>query len=168
MAAMVAVLVPLGLWMTGLDYYDPWYRRGPDLHRALGVLLGLLLAIRLGWGWANVRPVPLASARWELSASRAAHVLLYVLTLLLVVSGYLTSTADGRAVDVFGWFEVPATLYGIEGQADIAGDVHFVVAMGLLALVAVHVLAAFRHHLVLRDDTLRRMCRPGRSQGDAG
>ena len=165
MAAMIAVLLPLGLWMTGLDYYDPWYTRAPDLHRALGVLLGLLLAIRLAWGWANVKPVPLASKRWEVTATHASHVLLYLLTLLVVISGYLISTADGRAVDVFGWFEVPATLYGIDGQADIAGDVHFVLAMMLLALVTVHVLAALRHHLALRDDTLRRMCRPGRPGG---
>ena len=31
-ALLVAILLPLGLWMTGLDYYDPWYRKAPDLH----------------------------------------------------------------------------------------------------------------------------------------
>ena len=66
----------------------------------------------------------------------SAHFLLYVLPLALVISGYLISTADGRSVEVFGWFEVPATLHGLEGQEDIAGDVHFALAMALLAVVA--------------------------------
>ena len=30
-ALLVIGLIPLGLWMTGLDYYHPWYRQGPDL-----------------------------------------------------------------------------------------------------------------------------------------
>jgi len=165
MAAMIAVLLPLGLWMTDLDYYHPWYTRAPDLHRALGVCLAALLILRIASRVTQVQPLPLAASAWERRAAGVVHGLLYVLPALLVISGYLMSTADGRPVDVFGWFEVPATLDGIDGQADIAGDIHFVLAMVLLALVAVHVLAALRHHLALRDDTLRRMCRPGRPQG---
>jgi cytochrome b561 len=153
----VAVLIPLGLWMTSLDYYDPWYRRAPDIHRALGVLLGLLLLARLLARWLQPRPRPLSDQALEHRLAQAAHGLLYLLPLLIVLSGYLLSTADGRAVDVFGWFSVPATVQGIDGQADLAGDIHFVLAMVLLAVVALHAAAAFRHHWLLRDDTLRRM-----------
>jgi len=160
MAAMIAVLLPLGLWMTGLDYYDPWYRKGPDLHRAIGVLLGLLLALRLISRLTQIKPRALTRPGWESRVAGAAHFLLYALPLAMVISGYLISTADGRPVEVFGWFELPATLYGIEGQEDIAGDIHFVLAMLLLGVVALHVLAALRHHLVLKDPTLRRMLAP--------
>lgn len=163
MVGMIGVLLPLGLWMTGLDYYDPWYRKAPDLHRALGVVLGLLLIVRLGARIAQTRPRALARSPLERRLANAVHGLLYLLPALLVISGYLISTADGRAVDVFGWFEIPATLHGIEGQADIAGEIHFALAMLLLALVAAHAGAALRHHLVHRDDTLRRMLRPGRT-----
>ena len=156
-ALLVAVLLPLGLWMTGLDYYDPWYKKAPDLHRAIGVVLALLLTLRMGWRLAQVQPRSLARSTWERRAAMAAHRLLYLLPLLLVVSGYLISTADGRSIDVFGWFEVPATLQGIQGQEDIAGDVHFALAMLLLAVIMLHVMAALRHHLVHKDDTLRRM-----------
>ena len=158
--AMIAFLLPLGLWMTGLDYYDPWYRKGPDLHRSIGVLLGLIMLVRIAWRLGNPRPAPLSPPGRELKLAHAAHLLLYLLPLLLIVSGYLISTADGRAVDVFGLFEVPATLQGIEGQEDIAGDVHFILAMILLTVVALHAGAALRHHFILKDDTLRRMCKP--------
>lgn len=160
MAAMIAMLLPLGLWMTGLDYYDPWYRRAPDLHRAIGVLFGLLLLLRLLLRARRAPPAPLTRSPWERSGARLGHTLLYLVPLGLVISGYLISTADGRPVDVFGWFALPATLYGIDGQADIAGDIHFALAMILLALVAIHAGAAIRHHFVLGDDTLRRMLRP--------
>ncbi len=160
-AAMIAVLLPLGLWMTGLDYYDPWYRKGPDLHRAIGIMLGLVLMIRISWRLGSGIPCPLQSSGWQLTAAHTAHLLLYLLPVMLIISGYLISTADGRAVDVFGWFEIPATLQGIEGQEDIAGDIHFALAMLLLTVIVLHAGAALRHHFILKDDTLLRMYRPG-------
>lgn len=158
--AAIAFLIPLGLWMTELDYYDAWYNRGPDLHRSVGVLLGMLIVARVVARLLQVRPTPLTTSRFERVAAHAVHALLYALPLLLVISGYLLSTADGRAIDVFDWFSIPATLQGLERQEDIAGDVHFVLAMVLLALVVVHAAAALRHHIVLKDATLRRMLSP--------
>ena len=162
-ACLIAILLPLGLWMTSLDYYDPWYRKGPDLHRSIGVLLGVIMLVRVGWRLINPTPRPLLTSARAMQAARAVHLLLYLLPLLLILSGYLISTADGRAVDVFGWFELPATLHGIEGQEDIAGDIHFALAMTLLAMILLHVFAALRHHFMLRDDTLRRMLGSTRS-----
>lgn len=159
-ALAILVLLPLGLWMTGLDYYDPWYRRAPDIHRALGILVALLLLARLTWRLSAPVPAPLAPDRVQRRLARVTHALLYLLPIAMVLSGYLLSTADGRAVDVFGWFEVPATLHGIDGQEDIAGDIHFALAMALIGLLLLHVAAALRHHFLLRDRTLVRMLRP--------
>lgn len=164
MVVAIAVLLPLGLWMTGLDYYDPWYRKGPDLHRAIGVLTGAVLLLRLAWRIGNRAPDPLSASDWESKAALLVHRLLYLLPLLLVISGYLISTADGRGVSVFGWFEIPATLQGLEGQEDIAGEVHFILAMILLAVVTLHAGAALRHHFILKDDTLLRMLNPGNKE----
>lgn len=160
MAMMLAVLLPLGLWMTGLDYYDPWYRKGPDLHRAIGVLLGLLLVLRLVWRLLGIQPRPLTRSRRGTAVAQLAHLLLYLLPLLLVISGYLISTADGRPLDIFGCFEIPATVQGIEGQEDIAGEIHFILAMTLMGIIVFHGLAALRHHFVFGDRTLRRMFKP--------
>ncbi|MOA52423.1 hypothetical protein D3C78_1757160 [compost metagenome] len=72
-------------------------------------------------------------------------------------SGYLISTADGRGIEVFGWFTVPATLSGIDGQEDIAGVVHLWLAWGLIGMAALHALAALKHHFIDRDATLSQM-----------
>lgn len=157
-AVAVIGLFALGLWMVDLDYYDPWYKQGPDLHKGIGVLLFLVMLVRLVWRLSNPTPAdePGVSA-WERLAARLAHGLLYLLLFALMISGYLISTADGRAIEVFGLFGVPATLSGIDGQEDLAGDVHWVLALSLIILAGVHALAALKHHFIDRNRTLKRM-----------
>lgn len=151
-------LFGMGLWMTGLDYYDPWYQRAPDLHKGIGVLLLIVIGLRLAWRLGN--PVPRAeatSSQMERRLARFAHGLLYLLPFAVMIAGYLISTADGRPIDVFGLFEIPATLSGLDEQEDVAGLVHEVLAFTLIGLIALHALAALKHHFIDRDRTLRRM-----------
>ncbi|MNR57354.1 hypothetical protein D3C85_1781150 [compost metagenome] len=75
----------------------------------------------------------------------------------MLISGYLISTAEGVAIDVFGWFSVPATLSGLPEQADVAGVIHFYLAWSLVVLAVLHALAALKHHFLDRDPTLTRM-----------
>lgn len=157
-AVVVVGLFALGLWMVELIYYDPWYRRATDVHKGVGILLFLLMLARLGWRLANPRPAPeSAHSRLKRVASAITHVLLYVLLFAVMTAGYLISTADGRAIDVFGLFSVPASIAGLPGQADIAGDVHLALAIALITLAGIHTLAALKHHFIDRDRTLARM-----------
>jgi cytochrome b561 len=80
--------------------------------------------------------------------------------LALFISGYLISTADGRAIEVFGWFELPATLT-LVNQEDVAGVIHWGLAWTLMATVALHAVAAIKHHWLDKDKTLVRMLKPG-------
>ncbi len=155
-ALAVTGLFALGLWMVDLGYYDPWYQRAPDIHRSIGVLLFAVMLARLAWRYLNPRPEPSGTALQKKAAS-LVHRLLYLLMYLLMLSGYLISTADGRAIDVFGLFRVPATLSGLENQADIAGKIHQLLAFGLIGLASLHALAALKHHFIDHDRTLRRM-----------
>ncbi|MGL6159067.1 cytochrome b [Microbulbifer sp.] len=158
MAPAVIGMFALGWWMRQLSYYDPWYRQGPELHKGIGIiLLGLLLA-RLAWKLMNPSPAAEAETpRWQKTLASLTHSVIYLLLLAIMLSGYLISTADGRPIDVFGLFEVPATIHGIENQEDVAGLVHEVLAWSLMALVALHALAALKHHFIDRDATLRKM-----------
>jgi len=158
-ALAVFGLFGLGLWMVELSYYDDWYREAPALHKSVGILLFAGLVGRLVWRGLNPAPAPLGKA-WERRAAALVHRLMLALLLVLMVAGYLISTADGRAIAVFGWFEVPATLHGIDGQEDWAGWFHRWLAYGLMALVALHAAAALKHQFIDRDGSLRRMLRP--------
>lgn len=157
-AIAVVGLFALGLWISDLEYYDAWYQRGPALHKGLGVLLFITVAVRLLWRWGNVGPRPEPShSAWERLLARITHAALYVLLFATMIAGYLISTADGRPVDVFGLFTVPATLSGLKNQEDVAGEVHEVLAFTLIGLSTLHALAAVKHHFVDRDRTLKRM-----------
>ncbi len=161
MALLIVGLFALGLFMTSLDYYSSWYRTAPDIHRGLGVIVGLLLAARLAWRLLNPRPDPEPGTPRRLAtAAEWAHRALYLLVLLILASGYSISTADGRPVDVFGLFEVPALITGVENLEDSAGEIHLVLAVTLMALVGLHAVAALKHHFIDRDRTLRRMLSP--------
>lgn len=157
-AVLVFAMFALGLWMTGLTYYDPWYQKAPALHKGTGVFLFALVAVRLAWRLATPQPRALTShARWELRLATAVHTLLYVLLLAVMVAGYLISTADGRPLEVFGLFAIPATVSGLEQQEDIAGAVHLALAWTLVGLALFHGAAALKHHYLDRDRTLLRM-----------
>ncbi len=159
-ALLVFGLFALGLWMTSLSYYDIWYKQGPFVHKGIGVTLFGLLVIRLLWRSRNQRPKPLEShALWERRLAHVIHILLYILMFTVIFSGYLISTADGRALEVFGWFEIPAVILPIENQEDIAGEIHFYLACLLIGTVALHIAGALKHHFVDGDDTLLRILR---------
>jgi cytochrome b561 len=171
-AVVVVGLFALGLWMVELTYYDAWYRRSTDIHKGVGILLFFVILARLGWRLINPRPASEPThSRLERVAAAAAHVFLYVLLFAVMTAGYLISTADGRAIDVFGLFSVPATISGLPEQADIAGDVHLALAIALIVLAGFHSLAALKHHFIDRDRTLLRMLgrtpRPFRSSTDS-
>ncbi|CCQ72402.1 cytochrome b [Magnetospira sp. QH-2] len=154
-------LFGLGLYMVELTYYHPWYRSAPDLHRSVGVVLALLWLVRILWRMTQARVLPEPGApAWETRVAHMVHGLLYLLPLGLFVSGYLISTADGRAISFFNLFDIPALLPPAKGREDWAGDVHFAMALAVVSLAALHALAALKHHMVERDRTLVRMLKP--------
>ncbi len=158
MALLVIGLTALGLWMTSLTYYSPYYTSAPFWHKSLGLVFAALLVLRLIWRAATPSPGHLASHKnWERLLASGAQWLMYGAMLLIVTSGYLISTAKGSGVSLFGWFEVPALVSGLPEQADVAGAVHYWLALGLLALAGLHALGALKHHLIDKDNTLRRM-----------
>lgn len=158
MALAIFGMFGLGLWMTGLTYYDRWYNLGPWWHKGIGVLLFAALALRLIWRWSNPGPQPISTHKpWERIAAGAAHVGLYLLLFAVMLSGYLISTADGRALEVFDWFAIPATIHSLTDQADIAGVVHLWLASGVIGLATIHALAALKHHFIDHDRTLKRI-----------
>jgi len=156
LALAVTGLFVLGLWMVELGYYHPWYQRAPDIHRSVGVLLFGIMLARFAWRYTNPDPEAIGTAV-ERKAAAWVHRLMVALTYMLILSGYLISTADGRGIHVFGLFVLPASLSGLQNQADVAGRIHELLAFALIALTCLHIVAALKHHLVDRDQTLRRM-----------
>lgn len=162
MALLLAGLFAVGWYMTELTYYDPLYQVLPTWHEQVGLVALAALLLRWGWKLSSATPEPEPGPYWEHLAARIMHQALYLLMLLLPVSGYLISTADGRPVEFFGMFDVPAVLPSEKGREELAGAIHAWLAYGGGGLVLLHAAAALKHHLIDRDRTLLRML--GRSR----
>jgi len=168
-ALCVLVLIGLGLTMTHAALAPLRQFQLYQWHKSVGITVLVLTVLRVLWRLTH-RPPPLPAgmpAR-ERRAAAAAHHLLYLLLVGLPLTGW--------AVVSLSPFNIPTVLYGLvpwphlplagfvpdpAAAEGILKRIHALGAWSLAALLAVHVAAALRHHLRLRDDVLRRML-PGR------
>ena len=149
----------LGLYMTGMDYYNRMSQFLPHLHESIGILLAGAIFLRIAWSIANPRPAP-GSGVGPLAraVSKLVQFCMQLLLVAIVVFGYLLSTAEGEGIPVFDWFTLPALMdTEIKGEEDIFLFLHYWLAWAVIALACLHMLGALKHHFVDRDETLRNM-----------
>lgn len=157
-AIIIIGLFILGIWMVDLTYYSEWYKTAPHWHKSIGILLFIFTALRLLWKVINPKPLAEKSQTPLVQkSSHIAHLALYLILLVIMSSGYLISTADNRAIDVFDWFSIPSLGQLFDQQEDIAGEIHQYSAYILIALSALHAIAALKHHFIDKDRTLTKM-----------
>jgi cytochrome b561 len=158
-ALAILLLLGHGWWMT---HMTPRPERLANYagHSALGYDLLALLVLRLLWRWFNPVPeLPAGLQTWERVSARLGHLALYLLMFVVSLTGWATATT----------FRVPITrdLFGIEWPAIVTAvsrpvrqwleGSHKALAYVLAAVVVVHIIGALRHHLLKRNDVLRRM-----------
>ncbi|MGE0055749.1 MAG: cytochrome b [Hyphomicrobium sp.] len=156
MALAIFFMFGLGYWMMGLEYYSPYYNSAPDLHRSIGAVVGLALVFRFFWRLTNPKPDDGELSPMEQYAAKVVHWAFYPLILIIVVSGYLISSSDGRAIDVFGLFSIPSVVTE-KGLSDQAGYLHKILAYSVIGLALIHAAASLKHHFWDRSDILKRM-----------
>jgi cytochrome b561 len=139
-------------------------------HKSFGFVVFTLVLLRLGWRWLSPnQPLPPSgTAMWQIKAARYSHLMLYVLMVILPISGWLMASAsplnDADAIPfqikntVFGLFEMPDPLpHGSLGLRGFLKGVHLSSALLLAVVLLAHILAALKHHFVDGDNVLRRM-----------
>lgn len=163
MAVALIGMYAVGTYMVDLEYYDTLYHTLPNLHKAVGVIMGGLLLVRLAWLYSQPRPLSSISNAPAIThlAGKLGHLGLYGLLIVMLISGYLISTAKGHGINVFDLFELPALLTADKARGELAGDIHAIAGTLFILLVSVHALAAFIHHFYWKDNTLTRMLGKG-------
>lgn len=161
---LMAVLI-IGLWCVGLTMEE--MPKGDlrsqviGIHKALGVVVLALVVVRLAWRATHRTPeLPDGMPALEKLGAKLGHRALYALMVAIPVDGILMSQAGGRAVNVFG-FVLPTLVEKNEQMKKFWGEGHELLAWVLAVVLVVHVVAALRHHVMLKDDVMRRML-PGR------
>lgn len=157
LAVALIALYFSGDYMVTLDYYHSWYHRAPELHKSFGMVVGGLMIVRFIWNKYRGH-LQLSYPREKINISAyLVHHLFYLLVLLLVLTGYLFTTAKGQGIDVFGLFSVPAIFAENTEVAELSGTLHDLIAVVFMLLFMIHTLAALYHHFILKDNTLRLM-----------
>jgi len=148
----------LGVWMEDIPKDPPGIRaQWFNLHKSIGICLGLLILWRLGWRVTHSVPAPpLGVSSFLQKLGTWNHRLLYLCMVVLPVSGYLGSSFSQYPVKFFG-MALPK-LWGPSPEGkEFFSELHELSADVLMTLIALHVLAALWHQLVKRDGLLSRM-----------
>lgn len=156
----LAIVAALGLIWVRLVIDEDNPIRAPllGMHRQLGLLVLLLWAARLAVRWHQRHHLPREPlpALLRLGAG-LAHLALYALLLAIPLLGWSMTGARGQALALFNRLALPALAGADPDLADTLQDWHQWAAWTLLAMVALHVLAALWHHWVRRDGVLAAM-----------
>src|SRR5690606_23920776 len=111
-AFLILLMIPLGFLMQSADAASK--QRLYQLHVVLGILILLLTLLRIVWRWREPTPQPPAGlSPLHQFAFKAVHLLLYVVLLLISVSGIGLMLMSGLAEPLFsgaGSFRIPADL----------------------------------------------------------
>lgn len=127
-------------------------------HKSIGMTLLMLTVLRLTWRSANpVPPLPPAAGVWQRRFASWMHRALYALILLTPLAGWLMSSAKSYSVSWFGLFTFPDLVTPDEALHERLKALHGGLAGTIFLVAIVHLLAALKHHLIDKDNVLRRM-----------
>lgn len=129
-----------------------------SLHFTLGILIFILLLFRIYWRATHEVPAP--PSEMTPTARFFAHAMHYSLYFILIVSPFLGvayASSHGWAVSFFGIFDLPVLFAKGDAFGKMLGKLHGTVATLFLFLVGFHTVAAYYHHLIVKDDILTRM-----------
>lgn len=155
-AALIFALFGLGWYMGALPDGPErsWYIA---LHKSIGLTVFGLVVVRLIWRLTHRPPsLPKSVPPWERKAAALNHYVLYVAMFIQPISGYLSSSFSGYKTRYFG---IPLPHWGWKDETlnTFFNTIHVLDSYLLLTLVVIHIAAALRHLLVLRDRVFQRM-----------
>jgi cytochrome b561 len=164
MAVMVLAMLLIGVGMVA-SLSD--YRWLVSIHKPLGILILILVAIRLVNRLLNPAP-PLAPGMpaWQRFVAHASHVLLYALMFALPLVGWGMLSAARYPIALYGPIELPPILpFDVSLYATLR-TVHTVLAFLLFATFVAHFGAALTHALIYRDGVFPSMASWRNRSGD--
>jgi len=155
LALLIIAALALGaLVMVKIPNTDPMKFEALRSHMSGGMAILVLMRIRLVIRSRTAHPAPVSA--WHPLLDRLAwlsHRMFYGTVVVMAGSGIVMALQTGLFDTVFfGQGRLPADFWAFPIRS-----VHYIASRILMALIAIHVVAAFYHALVLRDGLLKRM-----------
>ena len=154
MAFLLFFMIGLGL---SLDLIPGAYKLiSIKLHQLVGIILLFLFLFRVFWSSTHSLALNAQEKKVLQVASRIVHSLLYFFLLAMPLSGILMCEALGR--EIYLWaYKVPAFIEPNRNLGINLKYFHAYASYSIMALIVLHIGAAFYHHLILKDNVMKRM-----------
>lgn len=165
MAILILGNLALGMLLEDIPIDQKFQRY--QLHKSLGMTVMVLAVLRIIWRFVHpAPPLPSHMRVWEKGVAHITHFVLYVMMLLIPFTGWALVSSSPKKIPtvLYGLVELPHLPF-FESLAEDArkavshniAETHGLLAYVLLVLVGAHVLAAIRHHWLIKDETIMRM-----------
>lgn len=155
-------LIAVGIYMHETKTFALY-----DIHKSIGVIVFAFalyrVIVRVKEGWP--KPVGNTASNIQLIAAKVVHWGLIISTVLYPISGMMMSGAGGHGIPLFG-IELLASNYDAVTQkavplnetiASIGHELHGSLTWVLILFIVLHVVGALKHHIIDKDETIRRM-----------
>ena len=151
---IIAALALGALVLARLHNTDPMKIEALRSHMIGGLLILVLMLARLFVRTRTAHPTAATTGNRDLDRlAWLSHRLLYIVALALPVSGFFMAfQTDLPSIVLAGHGALPADFWAYPIRW-----VHYALTRLLMALIALHILGALYHTLILRDGLLRRM-----------
>ena len=156
-ALIVLCLLAIGYYMAEMAF-SPFKLELYTYHKSFGMIILGLTVLRVIWKHIDVRIKPLDThTRLEHFLSKFIHILLYIGLIGMPISGWLMSNAGEFPNSFFGLFEFPHLVEKNEELFKLTRSVHSIFAYMLILAIGLHIVGALKHHIIDKDNTLKRM-----------
>ncbi|MEM1112781.1 MAG: cytochrome b [Pseudomonadota bacterium] len=149
-AILIIALVPMGIFTSMIPEDLAWRQGYYVVHKTVGIVALILLAVRVLWHLFGSRRPGLDSdlKPWERFLAHVVHGLLYVLMLMLPITGFVMSTYGGKLSHFFIW-DLPLW-WGEDLEAIKPWGLFHKLALPFLfyAIFLAHVLGALKHYFI--------------------
>ncbi len=158
--AFVFILLPVGIYMVNraaATDFDALTNTLYSNHKLGGFILLWLVVARIGYRLIKGAPPDAPSLSGPQKAiAHLTHWSMYALLLTVPMLGWI-GVSLYPALGIPGGFNLPALTAPNEAAAKTVFFLHKICGIALAGLIALHIGAALFHHLVVKDNVLRRM-----------
>lgn len=127
-----------------------------NVHKSFGVTIFALIIIRILWRLSHTPPALLASYKAiERKLANGAHRLLYLLMLILPLSGVIMAVYSKYGIKWFGMDFIK----GLDNNPmrEIFKSAHEIIGLVMIAIIVIHILGALKHQFIDKDETMDRI-----------
>ena len=156
---MIAILILFNLFLGFAHDALPREWKVMPVHKSIGLTVLALTLLRILWRLTHrAPPLPAEMPVWEKGMVHATHFAFHAFMLAMPLTGWIMSSAGNRPLNWFFLFDIPKFAVSKDDAiVGVSGEAHEIMGFVWAALIIVHILAALRHHFILKDNVLRRM-----------